>query len=108
VQALNSVIFLILLMAIFYFMLIRPQKRRVQQHQQLLDSIGVGDEVVTIGGLHGTVRTIGEDDVEIEVADGVNLRFVKNAVARRIVEELEEGSEEEEAPALDAAKDEQS
>lgn len=90
-QALNSLIFLLLLMAIFYFMLIRPQKRRVQQHQQLLESIGVGDEVVTIGGLHGTVRAIGDEDVEIEAAPGMTLRFVKSAIARRVSEELEEG-----------------
>jgi preprotein translocase subunit YajC len=107
VQALNSVVFLILLMAIFYFMLIRPQKRRVQQHQQLLNSIGVGDEVVTIGGLHGTVRAIGDDDVEIEVSSGVTLRFVKNAVARRVVEELDE-SEEETPPVLASGDEEKS
>ena len=92
-QAANSLIFLVLLMAIFYFMLIRPQKRRVQQHQQLLESIGVGDEIVTIGGMHGTVRAIGDDEVEIEAAPGVTFRFVKNAIARRVVEEIEESDE---------------
>lgn len=89
-QTVQSFIFLALLIGIFYFMLIRPQKRRVQQHQNLLDSISVGDEIVTIGGLHGTVRAIGDDQVEIEAAVGVSLRFVKSAIARRVTEDLDE------------------
>lgn len=110
-QAANSLIFLILLMGIFYFMLIRPQKRRVHQHQQLLESIGIGDEVVTIGGLHGTVRSIGDDEVELEVSDAIILRFVKSAIARRVTEELAEDGEEaaaEEPAALEAREDERS
>ena len=54
-KGLESLIFLALLIGIFYFMLIRPQKRRVEQHKQLVESIGVGDEVVTIGGMYATV-----------------------------------------------------
>ena len=90
-QTVQSLIFLVLLIVIFYFMLIRPQKKRVQQHQSLLESIGVGDEIVTIGGMHGTVTAIGDEDVEIEAAPGVTIRFLRNAIARRVTEELEEG-----------------
>ena len=105
----QSLIFLVLLIAIFYFMLIRPQKKRVEQHQNLLSSIGVGDEVVTIGGLHGTVRSIGAEDVEIEAAPGVTMRFVKTAIARRVSEELEEGTTTTETPAaLDSSDEEKS
>ena len=89
-QTVQSLIFLALLIGIFYFMLIRPQKKRVQQHQSLLESIGVGDEVVTIGGMHGTIRSIGNDDVEIEAAPGVTIRYVKNAIARRVTEDLDD------------------
>jgi preprotein translocase subunit YajC len=107
VQAINSLVFLVLLMVIFYFMLIRPQKRRVEQHKQLLDSVGVGDEIVTIGGLHGTVRAIGDDEIELEVASGVTLRFVKSAVARRVTEELEAGEDTStDAPVLAAGEKE--
>jgi preprotein translocase subunit YajC len=95
-QGVSSLIFLVLLIGIFYFMLIRPQRRRVQQHQQLVQSLDVGDEIVTIGGLHGTIATIGDDDLQVEVAPGVKLRFVKSAVARVVVENLDADEEEEE------------
>ena len=97
----SSLIFLVFLVAIFYFMLIRPQRRRVQQHKSLMDSLEVGDEIVTIGGLYGTIASLSDDDLELEVAGGTRLRFVKTSVARKVValdEEddlAEEGREEE-------------
>lgn len=94
---LSSLFFLVLLFVIFYFMLIRPQRRRAQQHQRLLESLEPGDEVVTIGGLYGTITSMGEEDVELEVAQGTTMRFLKSAVARRIMESLEENGNELEA-----------
>lgn len=94
-QGLSSLIFLGLLIAIFYFMLIRPQKKRVEQHRSLVESLTVGDEIVTIGGVHGTVKRLGDDDLELEVAPGTVLRLVKSAVARRVTAELETGEETE-------------
>ena len=89
-EGLSALIFPILLIVIFYFMLIRPQKRRVAQHQGLINSLNVGDEIVTIGGLFGTIKTIGEDDLVVEVAPGTSLRFLKSAIARRVDDEGEE------------------
>ena len=83
-QGLESLIFLALLIAIFYFMLIRPQKKRAEQHRQLIESITLGDEVVTIGGMHGRVAALRDEDVELEVAPGTRVRFVKTAIARRM------------------------
>jgi preprotein translocase subunit YajC len=106
VDALPNLIFLGFLIALFYFMLIRPQKRRVQAHRELLENTGVGDEIVTIGGLHGRIRRIEEDDVEVEIAPGTVVRLVKTAIARRVTEhedvdaeatETSEGGEEERA-----------
>ncbi|MDQ3952027.1 MAG: preprotein translocase subunit YajC [Actinomycetota bacterium] len=77
------------LIAVFYFLLIRPQKRRVEQHRQLIGSVDVGDEIVTIGGLYGRVTAIGDDDFELEPSPGTRLRFVKSAIARRVTEDLE-------------------
>lgn len=94
-QGIESLIFLAFLIAIFYFMLIRPQKRRVQQHKQLVESTEVGDAVVTIGGMHGTVTAIGDDTVEIEVSPGTIVRFVRSAIARRVVDELEGAADED-------------
>ena len=62
-------------------MLIRPQRRRQQEAQRLLESIGVGKEIVTAGGLYGTVTAIDGDEVRVEIADGVEVRVAKRAVA---------------------------
>lgn len=88
--ALTQFLFIGLLIGVFYFMLIRPQKKRAQQHRDLIQSVDVGDEVVTIGGLHGTVTRISDDDFEIQAAPGTNLRFVKSAIARKITEDDDE------------------
>jgi preprotein translocase subunit YajC len=98
---LANLIFLGFLILIFYFMLIRPQRRRVDQHRRLISSIGNGDEVVTIGGVFGTVRRIGEEEIELEISPGTTVRVVKSAIARR-VEDVEPevgdtGDEEEES-----------
>lgn len=86
----SSVIFLVFMFVIFYFLLIRPQKKRVDQHKKLIESVGVGDEIVTIGGMFGTVRAMGDDEFELEVGPGTTLRFTKSAIARRVTEDLEE------------------
>ncbi len=87
-DGLGSIIFLAALIAVFYFLLIRPQKRRVEQHQRLISSVDVGDEIVTIGGLYGTITALGDEDFELEPSSGVRLRFVKSAIARRVSEDL--------------------
>lgn len=87
---LGSLIFLVLLVGIFYLMLIRPQKKRVAAHRELVESIERGDEVVTIGGLYGTVSAVGDEHFELEAAPGTTLRFTKSAIARRITENLED------------------
>ena len=94
----SLVIFLLLMGAVFYFLLIRPQQRRQRQQRTLIDSVEVGDEVMTIGGIYGTVREMDDDSVTLEVAPGVDIRFTKTAVARKLVYddgyEEGEGSEE--------------
>jgi preprotein translocase subunit YajC len=85
---LANLLFLGFLILIFYFMLIRPQKRRVEQHRKLLSSINDGDEVVTIGGVFGTVRRIGDEEIELEISPGTVIRVLKSAIARRVTEEM--------------------
>jgi preprotein translocase subunit YajC len=92
---LANLIFLGVLIAIFYFMLIRPQKRRVDAHRRLVASIDEGDEIVTIGGLFGTVKRMGDEDVEIEISPGTTVRIVKSSVARRVTEDLSDENAEE-------------
>ena len=88
-EGLSSLIFLAFLIAVFYFMLIRPQKKRVQEHKTLIDSVSVGDDVITIGGLHGKVSSLDEDSFDLTVSPGVNLRFVRSAIARKVTEDHE-------------------
>jgi len=99
----SSLIFLVLLVGIFYFMLIRPQKRRVDQHRTLIESLGLGDEIVTIGGMFGTIKNIHDEDIELEIASGTVIRIVKTAVARQVTEDIDEVEEPEEPPADDRA-----
>lgn len=92
-SGLSSLIFLGLLIAIFYFMLIRPQKKRMESHRQLVESVGPGDEIITMTGLYGTVRAIGDEDVEVEIAPGTTVRFLKSAIGRRVTEDLDQTSD---------------
>ncbi len=71
---------------IFYFFIIRPQRKRQKQHDNLISSIGRGDQVVTIGGFFGTVREVRDDTFLIELAEGVRVRILKSAVqTKRVV-----------------------
>ena len=88
-SGLSSLIFLGLLIAVFYFMLIRPQKKRMEDHRKLVESVGPGDEIITMTGIYGTVRAMGDENVEVEIAPGTTVRFLKSAIGRRVSEDLE-------------------
>jgi preprotein translocase subunit YajC len=75
---------LIIIGGLFYFMLIMPQRRRMKALNQLRDSIDVGDEVRTVGGIYGVVQSIEDDDMLIDVGGGTVLRVVKRAVAEKL------------------------
>jgi preprotein translocase subunit YajC len=81
-----------------WFLLIRPQRRRQQAAQHLLTQIGVGKEIVTAGGLFGTVTADEGDEVRVEIADGVEVRIAKRAVAGVVSEDEEPEEEPEEQP----------
>jgi preprotein translocase subunit YajC len=67
---------------IMYFLILRPQQRRVKQHQEMVKNLRRGDNVVTSGGVLGKVTKVVDDDqVEIEIADGVRVRQMKNMIA---------------------------
>ncbi|AER66346.1 preprotein translocase, YajC subunit [Thermovirga lienii DSM 17291] len=65
---------------IFYFLIVRPQKKRQRQHEEMLASIRKGDVVITAGGFWGTVREIKDDSFIIEIADGVKVRILKSSI----------------------------
>jgi preprotein translocase subunit YajC len=86
---------LILLVAVMYFLMIRPQQRRRREAQQLQSQLGPGDEVVTIGGLYGTIVDADDETVTLEIAPGVHTRYARPAIAR-VVSRAESEEEEEE------------
>lgn len=98
---LGGLIFPIALIAIFYFMLIRPQQKRNKEHKRLVANLGKGDEVVTTGGMLGLVTDVGEGYASLEIANGVEIRIQRSAVTQvlpkgTIKQQLKKG----EAPAV--------
>jgi preprotein translocase subunit YajC len=80
-QMINSLMFPIALIVIFYFLLIRPQQKRQKEHQKLISSIQSGDAVVTNAGIHGVITNVKEKTVIVRVADNVKLEFDRAAIA---------------------------
>ena len=81
---------LILIVVVFYFLLIRPQQRRAKQQRELVGSLEENDRVVTIGGLHGTIKQVDEDSIRLEIAPGTTVVMAKQSVSRRIFEDDED------------------
>ncbi len=70
----------LLIFVIFYVLMIRPQQRRVKEHQAAIGAVKKGDEVVTGGGIRGRVTKVGDDEVEVEIAQGVKVKVVKSTL----------------------------
>ncbi|MEY8831123.1 preprotein translocase subunit YajC [Sedimentitalea sp. XS_ASV28] len=76
---------LILIFAIMYFLLIRPQQKKVKQHQAMVEAVRRGDQIITQGGLIGKVVKVKDDnEVEVELAENVKVRVVKSTIANVI------------------------
>lgn len=71
---------LLALFAVFYFMVMRPQQKRVKEQKIMLDALQKGDEVVAVGGVLGRVTKVGENYVGVEIADGVTINVQKIAI----------------------------
>ena len=76
----EPLIFLAAMLALFWFLLIRPQRRRATAHRTLVEGLETGDEVITAGGVFGRVRSIADDHVLLEIAPGTEIRVAKEAV----------------------------
>jgi len=81
---LSALVFLPILLILFYLLLIRPQQQRARAQQRLMSSIGVGDRIVTIGGIIGTIAELRGDHVVVEMVDGARVEFLRQAVSRKI------------------------
>jgi preprotein translocase subunit YajC len=92
-----------LIFAAMYFLMIRPQQRRRREMEAMQSSIGPGDEIVTIGGLYGTVVAIDDEAVTLEVAPGVTNRYARGSISR-VVSRTESADEETESTADEVAE----
>lgn len=82
-EAFGQFLPLILIFGIMYFLLIRPQQKKMKEHQQMVEALRRGDQVVTQGGLIGKVSKVKDDnEVEVELAEGVKVRVVKSTIAQ--------------------------
>ena len=93
----GPLIFLVALIAVMWFVLIRPQRARQAAHRNLLADLAPGDEVVTAGGIIGRVSSVADDHVKLEIAPGTEIRVAKEAVTG-VVRTDEESASEAEAP----------
>jgi preprotein translocase subunit YajC len=91
----SAYIFILVLLALMWFMLIRPQRRRQVEAQRMLQTIEVGKEIVTAGGVYGTITAVDDDEVRVRIAEGVEIRLAKRAVAGVISEDEEPEDEPE-------------
>jgi preprotein translocase subunit YajC len=76
----EGLIMLVVMFAIFYFLLIRPQQKRAKQHKQLLEALKIGDQVVTAGGIHGKVAALQDTVVTLEIATGVKVKISRSSI----------------------------
>jgi preprotein translocase subunit YajC len=95
-----GLVILVGMFVLFWMLLIRPQRRRQRAQEEMITRLRVGDEIVTAGGLYGEITALGEDEVQVEIADGVEVRIARRAVAGVMpeedeVEELAEGEPED-------------
>jgi preprotein translocase subunit YajC len=92
-----NLIIIVVLFALFWVLLVRPQRRRGLEQRELLGSLEPGDEIVSTGGLFGVIRSIDGDELQVEIAEGLVVRMAKRAVAGLV----ERDEEPESLPAGD-------
>ena len=81
-QLLMGILPWLLIFVIFYILMIRPQQRRVKEHQNAISAVKKGDEVVTGGGIRGRVTKVSDEEAEVEIAQGVKVRVVKSTITQ--------------------------
>ena len=113
----SFLVVVIVLFVLFWLVVIRPQRRRQVEQNRMIETLDVGDEIVTAGGLYGRVLGLGDDELLVEIAPGTNVRVARRAVAGLVQPDEEEEDEELESvdepepetePAAEAAREEPS
>lgn len=99
----NFVIVMVLMLVVMYVLMIRPQRQRQAQQQAMIDGAGVGDDILTTGGIYGTITQADGDDIVVQLAEGLDVHMTRRAIAAVLPpEEEEEAGEVVEGEALEA------
>jgi len=87
-----ALLYLGILVAAFLLLIVRPQRRRMAAHRAMVASLRVGDDVVTSGGIYGTIRGLDDETLDLEVSPGIVLRVARGAIAQRLgpIDEIDE------------------
>jgi len=101
VESLGSLLPLLGLMVVIWFILIRPQQKKQKERTSLLKAVEVGDDVVTVGGLHGRVVDLTDDHMDLLVTEGIVLRYQRDALMRVVGDEPQEDEDDDELVATD-------
>lgn len=81
-ESLNGILIpMILIIGIMYFLMIRPQQKRMKEHRAMIDAIARGDQIVTSGGVIGKVTKVEENELQVEIADGVRIKILRATVS---------------------------
>lgn len=76
----STIIMLVLVFGIFYFLMVRPQQKKAKERQKMLEAVKKGDKIITAAGLHGTIAGLDDKTVLVQVADNVKLKFERSAI----------------------------
>ena len=103
----GSMLYIIMLVAVFWYLLIRPQQAQAKKRAEMLTALKTGDKVVTIGGICGKVAQITDNKIFVEVSDGIVVEFLRNAISTvEVEEELKNPFEEDEEEDFEDLDDE--
>ena len=80
---LPMIIFLVLIFGLFYFVMIRPQRRKQREHEMMVQELQKGDRVITAGGIYGTIESLSEDSIVLKVESGATIRVARGSVIGR-------------------------
>jgi preprotein translocase subunit YajC len=106
---LGSLIVIVAMFALLWFLLIRPQRARQQQQERMIDNVDVGDEILTSGGLYATVRGVDDEanELHVEIAPGIEVRMDRRALGTIVrKDEVEAGEDEDDEEVADSDGDE--
>jgi preprotein translocase subunit YajC len=82
----SGLIMMVIIFAIFYFILIRPQQKKMKEHKKMVEELKKGDEIITSGGMYGTVEGVTPDTLTVKIAEGTKVKVTRSSVAAVVME----------------------